>query len=278
MNTKSLKAKYLRRHIALPADHGSWVFLLSPWLIGVFISDTWTQASFVLLVALLAAFLLRQPASIAVKAYSGRRSKEDLPSARFWIGVYGLVGGIALINLVMNGYDYLLPLAIPGVLVFIWHLLLVSKRAERYNMGIDLIASGTLALSAPAALWVGLGESHLNGWLLWGLTWMQSAASIVYAFLRLEQRKLKQSPDQALKLKMAWRALLYSSFNFVVVLSLGQTSLLPHHLWIPYALQWVEVIWGAINPAMGIKPTRIGLRQLIVSSIFTLLFIIGWKN
>jgi hypothetical protein len=48
-------------------------------------------------------------------------------------------------------------------------------------------------------------------------------------------------------------------------------------IFIPYALQWVETIWGTLNPAIGIKPTKIGLRQLIISTLFTILFIITWN-
>ena len=80
------------RHIALPQDHGSWVFLFSPLLIGLFAAQSFTIASLILVIAALAAFLLRQPASIMVKAYSGRRSSRDLPIARFWIVVYSLIG------------------------------------------------------------------------------------------------------------------------------------------------------------------------------------------
>jgi hypothetical protein len=31
-----------------------------------------------------------------------------------------------------------------------------------------------------------------------------------------------------------------------------------------------------VQPAIGWKPTRIGVRQLIVSVLFTLLFILAW--
>jgi hypothetical protein len=44
----------------------------------------------------------------------------------------------------------------------------------------------------------------------------------------------------------------------------------------PYLLQWGETIWGTLNPAIGWKPTKIGMRQLIVSSLFTVLFILAW--
>jgi hypothetical protein len=45
---------------------------------------------------------------------------------------------------------------------------------------------------------------------------------------------------------------------------------------LPYGLQWLETFYGALTPAIGQKPVRIGLRQLIVSSLFTLLFILTW--
>ena len=276
MTSPTQPSKYFRRHIALPSDHGSWVFLLSPMLIGFFASGRWTSASGYLILGSLAAFFLRQPTSMAVKAYAGRRSRQDLPAARLWMMVYGLIELFALSNLFRLGYDYLVFLAIPGLLVFAWYLWLISKRSERGQIGVDVIASGSLALAAPAALWVGLGEADPLGWWLWGLTWLQSGASIVYAFLRLEQRNLKEMPDTKMKFKLARRALLYSSFNFVAVLILSLTKMYPAFLWIPYALQWLEVLWGTFKPAVGYKPTQIGFRQLGVSTLFTVLFIVIW--
>jgi len=53
--------------------------------------------------------------------------------------------------------------------------------------------------------------------------------------------------------------------------------LLPTLLILPYALQWGETIWGTQRPAMGVKATKIGLRQLTVSIFFTILFILTWN-
>src|SRR5512134_2606321 len=142
MAVTSVKTPLFVRHIALPQDHGSWVFLFSPLLIGLFTAQNFTIASLILVIAALAAFLIRQPASIVVKAYSGRRSARDLPVARFWLTVYSLVGLAALVYL---GFGYVLYLAIPGVAVFAWHLYLISKRLERRQMGIEMVASGVLA-------------------------------------------------------------------------------------------------------------------------------------
>lgn len=278
MTAETFKSKFLRRPIAMPGDHGSWVFLLSPMLIGFFVGGEWNRAAVSLTAAALAGFLLRQPAAVTVKAYAGRRSKADLPAARLWVTIYGLIGGAALVDLLRLGYGFLAFLAVPGLLVFSWHLWLVSRREERHKIGVDVIASGTLALAAPATYWVSVGTyAPITGWWLWGSTWLQSAASIVYAFLRLEQRQLKEEPDGTAKLAMGGRALLYSGFNTLFTLGLGVMGALPRWIWIPYALQLVETVWGTFNPAMGVKPTRIGLRQLAVSTLFTIAFILAWK-
>lgn len=266
----------LNKQIALPSDHGSWVFLLSPLLIGLFAGGRWDQAHAWLILTLMAVFLLRQPAAMLVKTLSGRRSKRDMPAALTWIGVYGLLAVIGLVQLIRLRHAYLLWLALPGLAVFGWHLWLVSRREERRQMGVDIIASGTLALAAPAAYWVAVGGTASTGWWLWALTWLQSAASIVYAFLRLEQRSLKFEPTSAEKWRMGTRALLYSGFNLAAVLTAGLFGLLPAWLWLAYLLQFAEVVWGTLNPAVGVRPTAIGLRQLAVSTLFTILFILLW--
>jgi hypothetical protein len=273
----ALTQTYMRRHIALPTDHGSWVFILSPMLIGLFAGGQFTSASLYLVIGAMAAFLIRQPVTTAIKAYSGRRSRGDLPAAVFWMILYGAIALAALVGLVLQGFAYLLLLALPGIPVFVWYLYLVSRRAERRQVGVEVVGSGVLALVAPAAYWVVVGYPNPLGWWLFLLTWFQSAASIVYAYLSLEQRQLRQIPDRPVLLRMARRALLYTSFNFVAVLILGIASVLPKLLFLPYALQWVETLYGTFNPAVGYKPTAIGIRQLVVSTLFTILFIVTWN-
>lgn len=274
--------QYFKKQIALPQDHGSWVFILSPLLVGIFTGGDFSHATFSLIVAAMSAFLIRQPMTAAVKAFSGRRPKTDLPAARFWLLVYGFIAALALLGLILDGFGYILYLAVPGIPVFAWHLWLVSNRAERRQEGVEVIATGVLSLAAPAAYWVGIREYDAFGLWLWALTWLQSAASIVYAYLRLGQRELE--PDQAsAKSRSDWwrmgsRAFLYTSFNLVLSLGLGVANLIPRFVFVPFLLQWAETVWGISNPAVGWKPTRIGIRQLIVSILWTVLFIWVWRT
>jgi hypothetical protein len=269
---------YFKRPIALPQDHGAWVFLFSPLLIGLFAGGAFRLASAFLVVTALAAFLIRQPVTVAVKTWSGRRPKSDLPAARFWIAVYGLVILAGLTGLALKGFAFIFLLSIPALPVFAWHLYLVSKRAERKQAGVEILATGVLALAAPAAFWIGRGRYDLLGWALWILTWLQSAASIVYAYLRLAQRELETAPVFSERLRMGRRALLYTTFNLLLAAGFCQGGALPGLLWTGYAAQWLESLWGSlIRPAVGWKPTAIGMRQLIVSTLFTVLFILTWR-
>jgi hypothetical protein len=268
---------YLRKQIFLPQDHGSWVFIFSPLIIGLFAGGRFAVGSLSLVLAATTSFLVRQPVTIAVKAHSGRRAKSDLPAARFWIVLYGAILLVALIVLFRAGFGYLIYLAIPGALVFAWHLWLVSRREERRQINVEILATGVLSLAAPAAYWVGLGRYNPAGWWLWILVWAQTAASIVYAYLRLEQRERAEGQTRTGLWQMGFRALAYTTFNLAAVLLLGLASILPSLLFLPYLLQWGETLWGIFHPAIRWKPTRIGIRQLVVSSLWTILFIITWR-
>jgi len=269
---------YFKKQIALPQDHGSWVFIFSPLLIGIFAGGRFNLSTFNLILAAMSAFLIRQPMTVIVKAYSGRRPKSDLAAARFWVLIYGSIAALALLGLILQNFSFLLILAVPGIPVFAWHLWLVSQRAERKQAGIEVIATGVLSLVGPAAYWVGVGRYDPLGWwlFLWG--WLQSAASIVYAYLRLEQRELKQDQAAVMSGSEKWalgkRAFLYTSFNLGTSLILGWANWIPQFIFIPFLVQWLETIWGITHPAAGWKPVRIGVRQTIVSMLWTILFII----
>ncbi len=270
-------SSYFRRQIALPQDHGSWVFILSPLLVGLFAGGRFSLASLALTIAAMAAFLIRQPVTMAVKAYSGRRPRADLPAARFWMLVYGFIILLALGYLIAQGFAYVLILAVPGAPVFAWHLLLVSKRAERRQAGIEILATGVLSLAAPAAYWVGLGHYAAAGWWLWLWTWLQSSGSIVYAYLRLEQREQAKGWTRSEMWQSGRRALLYTSFNLALALLLGWMKVQPQWIFLPFLVQWAEALWGITHPAAGWKPTAIGIRQMIVSILWTILFILCWR-
>jgi hypothetical protein len=72
---------------------------------------------------------------------------------------------------------------------------------------------------------------------------------------------------------MARGAVAFTAFNVLASLGLGLSGVLPRLIFIPYLVQWLESLWGTFHPAVKLKPVRIGVRQLIVSTLWTALFI-----
>lgn len=276
-SVQKLRPQIMLRHVAVPNEHGSWVFLFSPLLIGLFAGGTFRVGSILLVGAALAAFMLRQPITILVKIISKRRPRTELPAAAFWITLYGLIGLSFLAGLMTMEFEQLLFLAAPALPVFAWHLWLVSRRSERRQPIVEIAGSGVLGLVAPAAFWVGVGHYDPTGWLLWGLTWLQAAVSIYYAYLRLEQRVWKSVPNR-LACWLAGRKHIFAAIAAVVLVgALAVARAVPAWLPLAYAIQLAETLWGTFNPAVKAKPTQIGVRQLIVSTLFTVAFIFAWS-
>ncbi len=270
-------SSFLRPQIALPQDHGSWVFILSPLAIGVFAGGKMNNATLAFVLAAMMAFMIRQPTTIAIKALYGRRPRSDLPASYFWSVIYGAAILFASLALFILRKSFVFYLSIPALPVFAWHLWLVSRREERRQMGIEMLATGVFALAAPAAFWLGKDNYNSSAWAMWLLVWFQSAASILYAYLRLEQRQWKNIPTLEERLKPGFRAIIYTVFNLILSIILGTLRIVPTWVFLAHLVQTAETLWGTFNPAVGAKPVAIGMRQLIVSILFTIIFIITWR-
>src|SRR5574340_872011 len=84
--TKTAQLLFLK-HIAIPNEHGSWVFLFSPMLIGLFAGGNFSGASFLLITGALAAVMMLQPMTVLVKILSKRRPRSEMTTALFWMGI-----------------------------------------------------------------------------------------------------------------------------------------------------------------------------------------------
>ena len=190
--------------------------------------------------------------------------------------IYTAVLLYSVTGLVHEGYGHVLWLALPGVSVFAGQLLLVRAGAERGHLLVEIAACGALCLAAPAALWVGRGELHASGWWLWALTWAQYAAAIVHTHQRLGQRSQTPLLPVMDRLRRGAPALLFTAVNLTAVYAASLAGFVPAWVCLPFALLWLEALWGALCPAAGLRPREIGMRQLAVLALATLLFIVTW--
>ena len=277
MSTPSSFALF-RKHIALPQQHGSWALWLGPYIIGIGVGGAFKIELLWLTLSSLGGFLLLQPLTLLIKVIAGRKPRTDLAPSLFWSIFYSLLALISLYQLLITDHYYILYIALAAIPVLVWQLILVARREERGQMGIELVGSGVLSLAAPAAYWIAKDGMNLTGWVLWILCWMQSAGAIVYVYLRLEHRRLTEMPDAQDRFAMAKRALLYNTFNVAAVIAVAALNLTPPLVIIPFLTMLLEIIYGAlIKPGIGAKPVSIGVRQVIITIIFATLMILTYR-
>ncbi len=252
------------------------MFVATPLLVGLVAGGRISSASLDLVVAVAAAFLLRQPVTVAVKILAGRRARGDLPAAALWTAVYGCLAAWGAIRLLRGGHGELLWLAPPAFAILGWYLALVARRGERDRPGLQILGTGALALAAPAALWIARGEADPRGWLLWALLWSQAATSILHVRLRLRQRRWARVPALGRRLRSAAPSLAAAAGQLAAVMVLAAAGWVPPLLGVAYGIQAAESAVGAVRPAVGERPTAVGLRQLAVSAAFTICFLLAW--
>lgn len=270
-------SKWLKIYL-LPPEHGGWILLLGPFLLGVIAAAQPNGDLLILLLLMLAVYVARQPLIVLAKALSGRRARSEARPALVGIAATGFFVLLLLGVLVLRGYGDLVWLGVPAIPVLIWQLFLVTRREER-QLGIELVGVGTLALGAPAAYWVSRGQMAATGWWLWGLAWLYAAASIVYVYLRLKQRRMKQVPSRQDQWREGRRTILYIGGDILMTLVLAAARLVPLLTPLPYILAGAHFLYGITHPAVGVRPARIGIEQSLATLLFYALLgfaFIGW--
>ena len=271
-----LRPRWLRKHLAIPTEHGAWAMLLGPFAAGLGLAWQLDLAVLWALIGMLLLFLARQPLIILVKALSGRRPRDDAQPALVWLTIYGGLALIPAALLIAADRWAIFWLILPALSALVWQLWLVTRRAER-QMTVELAGSGALALAAPAAYLAATGRLDSVAVSAWLLCWFQSVAAIVYVYLRLEQRRLSAMPARSLQWVMGRRAVLYHTFNFVASSALSAARVLPPLVPLAFAAMLAEALRGVFRPAVGVKPQVLGLTQVAVTAVFVVLLVFAYR-
>lgn len=266
-----------RKHIALPQQHGSWVLWLGPYLTGLGIGGFLRPAVLWLSLASLGAFLALQPLTVLVKALSGRRSREDITPALFWLALYGMLIAAGAIGLAATGNGFILLLGVLAVPVVTWQMWLVTRKAERHALWAEVAGTAALALAAPAALWIDSGFSAKGVWL-WLLCALQAGASIAHVYVLLAYRRMTIAPPLPQRWQLACLSVTWHMLNVMVVAVLAILGHVPALAIVAFSVMLAESIYGdVIRPCIGAKPAAIGIRQVFVALIFALLMIAAYR-
>lgn len=268
---------FLKKKYVVPQEHGSWTWWLGPFVIGLSVGGHPGGGVLALFLAALAGFLLHQPSAVAVRAWVGRYPRSDLAPALRWVALLSLAAGLAVPCLLLQHHARVLLFVAPGLVLFAWHLALVARRAERRRASLAVIVSGALALAAPAAYVVARGEDPRTPWALAVLCWLHNVTAIAAVYLRLDQRTWPRVPAWGAR----WRAAGALLFSHAAALAAAATAALLTLAgpWLPLAFlpPAVDALALALAPAPGLSPRRVGLRQLAVDVLFTVLVVLLWR-
>lgn len=266
-----------RKAHTVPPEHGSWLWWLGPFAIGLAAGGTPGGDTAALFVAALAGFLLKQPATVAVKVLARRRPPEDMKPALVWMAIYAAVAAAAVPSLLAHGHARILWLLVPGAGMFAWHLALVARRTERRRMGVEILAGCVLALAGPAAYWVAGGRAYPEPWVLWALCSLHTAASIANVYLRLDQRLWPSLPPLAARLRAGRATLLWHVAGLAAAAGFAAVHHAPWAATVPFAVVLVDGVDAALRPCVGARPAKVGIRQMVVMLVFVALMIAAWR-
>lgn len=186
--------------VALPAEHGSWAFLLEPILLGLLVAPS--APGLFLAVAGAGMFLLHHPLRLAWGDWRrGLRAPRTRLATRFVVfyGALAVVGLWAALSLASPAILLPLLLAFPPVAIL---MLIYDALARRRALLIELAGPVALGALAPAiALAAGWAGAPALG--LWAILVARSVPSILYirARLRLERgQSVRLAPPVAVHL------------------------------------------------------------------------------
>jgi hypothetical protein len=259
--------KFFRKSLLLPTEHGSWSWLLVPFVVGALVASRVEDQRRLTLLALaltlvggLCAFLIRQPAAAWLRMLRGRASRADEPLAAGWTLGQALVGGLCLTLLLVLGRDALLWLLIPFSAVLILYLAAArSGRARMRALWTELAGALGLALMAPAAVIAITSQLNGLGWALWGLTGVQNALGVLYVRLRLADTRGRP----------ANRPLTFWGHvaGLAAVLLAGLLGWVPLLAALPFAGVLLRALWAVRRPRPVANVRRFGFAEVGVEAL-----------
>ena len=261
-----------QRTFAIPSEHGAWALWIGPFLVGWGAAGRTTWPLMWTLLAILFTFMGRHPLMVFVRVLAGRRKREDARPAALWTAGYFTAAAGCAIALVAGGQARLLLLALPAVPLLAWQILLVTRKEER-QLSVEVVGTGVLALAAPAAHVAATGQWTAFAAILWLLMWLYAVVSVFYIYLRLAQRRLTTLPAVTERLLMGRTAMRVGALALVAVSCASFFGALPRFTPLAWLLVQLQIIIGTLYPAIGYRPTTLGLKQVGATALFVAVLI-----
>lgn len=257
-----------RKQLVLPAEHGSWSWLLVPFLVGTAVAQLTTLPVWLVLLGGLAAFLLRQPTTVWLRTRQGRGRRSDAPIALRLMLLLGSIVLLCAVGLLLLGRYALLWLVLPVALLLAAYLQAARSHQSTRTLQMELVGAAGLALMAPAAMLAAIGLSDPTVWLVWGLMATQNVLGVFYVRQRIadtHERPFKRQP-------LLWSHVV----GLAVVAGTAVARLIPWLVVLPFVGFLLRAIWTTqqARPIANIK--RFGFQEVGVELFGGALIALGY--
>lgn len=260
---------WFRKQLVLPAEHGSWSWLLVPFLVGVGVAGRVNTAVWLVLLGGLAAFLMRQPATAWLRIRQGKGRRDDEPLAAGWTIGLAAVALFCLAGLLALGHTALLWLLGPLAVLFVVYVAAAyQRRANLRTLWMELAGAAGLAAMAPAALVAVSGRLTPAAWAVWSVLAALNILGAIYVRARLAVTH--QRPFS--------RPLLLGSHiaGFLLAGTAAWFGGIPWPAALPFAGLLLRAGWAAARPHPIANIKRFGFLEMGVELVSGLFIVIGY--
>ncbi len=259
-----------RKQILIPAEHGSWSWLFVPYLTGVGVAGTYSLATFLVLVAGLSVFLMRQPGMVMSRARTGRGRRSDGPIAARLLVILSLTAVLSLAGLLLLGITDILWLAIPTVIIVILYLTAAANRQSRTRiLWMEIVGAAGLALMAPAVMIAADGRITPAAWSVFFLMAWQNILSVFYVRQRIADTHQREGSRGQL--------LMGNVIGVTAVIAAAALGYVPWLAVLPFLGFLLRAVWTYAKPRPIPAIKKFGFTEVAVQLISGLLIVLSYR-
>lgn len=261
----------------VPGDHGAYVMLLVPLLIGTIAGAMQRNINFqflpviLLILTMVAGFFVYEPLDKLTKANINPVVRQQ---AKLWLAIYAAIGVITGLMLLLIWQKWALLLFGCAELLPMVAYLISKKWRKQRSLPVRLAGIAGLVLSEPAAYYIVTNRIDGLAIGLWVANVLYFGSQLFYVRAWFEAKKqLKQGlpPVPAWLLRATF---IFLALGFLILIGFVVTQILPWQVLLAFAPLAVKLAMGLRKPPINIPLIRIGLFELVQSLIFALLLLL----
>lgn len=268
-HAKQIKPKRFRKQLLLPAEHGSWAWLLVPYFVGTAVAGTFHAGGLLVLSGGLALFLLRQPATVWLRIHQGRGRQSDKSLVVRLAAGLGGCAVLSLWGLLALGLTSIFWLALPvAALLVVYMAAAVGRQSSTRTLAMEVAGAAGLALTAPAAMIAASGRITPDAWWLWGLMALQNVLGVLYVRLRLADTHGRPADRQLM--------MTGHTIGALVVVATAVVGYLPPFTVLPFLGFAIRALWTYPQPRPIANVKKFGFAEVGVEIISGLVIILAY--